>query len=279
MKLEIICSAFLMCGPRAHASTINLGTADAFAVAAGSTVTNTGPTVVQGDLGVWPGSAITGFPPGTVTDGTIHAADAVAMQAQSDITMAYNDAALLPCGTDLTGQNLGGLTLGPGVYCFASSAQLTGTLMLNALGDPNAEFIFQIGSTLTTASASSVIFTNGGAGDSVFWQVGSSATLGTTTDFAGNILALKSITLNTGANIQCGRALAQNGAVTMDTNTVSIDTAGCEATGGSSTPEPSTISLLILAGVPGFLWLRQKYYRERAANDLRCSLAGRSYLS
>jgi Ice-binding-like len=125
MKLEIICSAFLMCGPRAHASTINLGTADAFAVAAGSTVTNTGPTVVQGDLGVWPGSAITGFPPGTVTDGTIHAADAVAMQAQSDITMAYNDAALLPCGTDLTGQNLGGLTLGPGVYCFASSAQLT----------------------------------------------------------------------------------------------------------------------------------------------------------
>jgi type VI secretion system secreted protein VgrG len=225
---------------------INLGTADSFAVLAGSTVTNTGATNVHGNLGVWPGTAITGFPPGIVSGGTIHANDAVAMQAQSDLTTAYNFAAGQPCGTVLTGQDLGGLTLTSGVYCFASSAQLTGTLTLDAQGDPNAVFLFQIGSTLTTASSSSVVFINGGQGDSVFWQVGSSATLGTTTAFAGNILALSSITLNTGANIQCGRALARNGAVTMDTNDVSIDTAGCETTPTGAAPEPGTATLLSL---------------------------------
>jgi hypothetical protein len=139
---------------------------------------------------------------------------------------------------------------------------LTGTLTLNAQGDANAVFLFQIGSTLTTASSSSVVFTNGGQGDSVFWQVGSSATLGTTTSFEGNILALTSITLNTSANIQCGRALARNGAVTMDTNNVSIDTANCETTSGGGgggvgvgVPEPSTASLLLLIGSLGLLWL------------------------
>ncbi len=220
----------------AYASAINvdLGTADAFAVLGGSTVTNTGATTIHGNLGVSPGSSITGFPPGLVTGGTTHAADAVAMQAQNDLTTAFNMAAGEPCGNVLTGQDLGGLTLTPGVYCFASSAQLTGILTLNALGDPNAVFVFQIGSSLSTASNSSVVFTNGGQGDSVFFQVGSSATLGTNTAFAGNILALTSITLTTGSTINCGRALARNGAVTLDTNNVSIDTAGCETTSPSS---------------------------------------------
>jgi hypothetical protein len=229
---------------RAAAINVDLGTADSFAVLAGSTVTNTGSSVVHGDLGVSPGSAITGFPPGLITaPGTQHSNDAVAMQAQNDLTTAYNVAIGESCTQDLTGQDLGGLTLTPGVYCYTTSAQLTGTLTLNAQGDPNAVFLFKIGSTLTTASSSTVSFINGGQGDSLFWQVGSSATLGTTTAFQGNILALTSITLNTGANIPCGRALARNGAVTMDTNNVSIDTVGCEAS-SSAVPEPSTNTLL-----------------------------------
>ena len=240
----------------ASAINVNLGTADPFAVLAGSTVTNTGATVIFGNVGISPGTAITGFPPGIVS-GVIHAADAVALQAQSDLTTAYNSAAVQPCGTDLSGQNLGGLTLTPDVYCFTSSAQLTGTLILNAQGDPNAVFLFQVGSTLTTASSSSVLFINGGRSDNVFYQVGSSATLGTDTAFAGNILALTSITLNTGASIDCGRALARNGAVTMDTNSVSIGAAGSCDVGASPVPEPSTASLLLLIGAPSLLLLRR----------------------
>jgi len=179
---------------------------------------------------------------GIVSDGTTDAGNAIAMQAESDLSTAYNSAASAPCGTTLTGQDLGGLTLTPGVYCFGSSAQLTGTLTLDAQGNPNAVFLFQIGSTLTTASGSSVVFANGGQGNDLFWQVGSSATLGTGTDFAGNILALTSITLNTGANIACGSALAQNGAVTMDTNYVYGCTAGLGD--ASDVPEPGTASLL-----------------------------------
>ena len=201
---------------------ITLGTAGNFAVLAGSTVTNTGPSFIDGgDVGVSPGSAITGFPPGGVVPPyTMHAADAVATQAQSDLTIAYDAAAGLSRTQDLTGQDLGGLTLVPGVYSFSSSAQLTGTLTLDAQGDPNAQFVFQIGSTLTTASLSSVRTINGGStpGCTVFWQVGSSATLGTHTAFQGHILALTSITLNTGASILDGSALARNGAVTLDTD-------------------------------------------------------------
>ena len=196
-----------------------LGTAASFTVLGGSTVTNVGPTIVTGDLGVSPGTAIIGFPPGAVS-GTIHANDAVAVQAQADATVAYNNLAGQACNTNLTGQDLGGLTLTPGVYCFDTSAQLTGALTLDGLGDPNGIFIFQIGSTLTTASAASVLLINGASSCNVFWQVGSSATLGTTTAFVGSILANASITLDTGANLS-GRALAQTGAVTMDTNTIS----------------------------------------------------------
>jgi large repetitive protein len=204
----------------AHAQ-ISLGTAQSFGVLAGSTVTNTGATSVNGNVGVSPGSSVTGFPPGVVTGGTIHLNDAVAAQAQNDVTTAYNAILGTACTVDLTGQNLGGLTLTPGVYCFSSSAQLTGTLTLNALGNANALFIFKIGSTLTTASSSTVQVINPGTNCNIFWQVGSSATLGTGTSFVGNILALTSITLTTGANVS-GRALARNGAVTMDTNNVAV---------------------------------------------------------
>jgi hypothetical protein len=197
-----------------------LGVAASFRVLGGSTVTNTGPTTIFGDLGVSPGSAITGFPPGLVLGGGAqHAADATALQAQSDVTSAYVVLAGDPCAHDLTGQDLGGLTLTPGVYCFSSEAQLTGTLVLDAQGDPSAVFVFQVGSKLTTASGASVAFVNGGQDCRVFWQIGSSATLGTDTVFAGSLLALTSIALETGASVS-GRALARNGAVTMDTNHV-----------------------------------------------------------
>ncbi|WP_258396337.1 ice-binding family protein [Streptomyces sp. Amel2xB2] len=220
----------------AVATAVNLGTADSYGVLGGQSVTNTGPSVVSGDLGVSPGSAISGFPPGTVL-GTIHQGDAQAAQAQADLTTAYNSAAGQACDDDLTGQDLGGLTLVPGVYCFDSSAQLTGDLTLDAEGDPNAVWVFQIGSTLTTASASNVNFINGASPCNVFWQVGSSATLGTDTDFVGTIMALTSITLNTGADIN-GRALARNGSVTMDTN--NVDASNCAAATNGGTTDGGT---------------------------------------
>jgi len=217
------------------ATAPSLGTAQNFAVL-GATVTNTGPTMISGgNLGVSPGLAITGFPPGIVNPpGTIHAGDAVALQAQSDATIAYNNLAGQPCTSDLTGQDLGGLTLIPGVYCFSSSAQLTGTLTLDAQGNAGAVFIFKVGSTLTTASNSALRVINGGSVCNVYWQIGSSATLGTNTAFAGNVLASASITLNTSAMLS-GRALARTGAVTLDTNTIS---AGCTMLTATATPTP-----------------------------------------
>jgi hypothetical protein len=197
----------------------SLSSAQGFAVLGSSTVTNTGSSVITGDLGVSPGSAVTGFPPGLVVSGGIHSADAATLAAQNDVTTAYNSLSGQACTRDMTGQDLGGKTLIAGVYCFSSSAQLTGTLTLDAQGNANAVFIFQMGSTLTTASASSVVLINGGSPGHVFWQVGSSATLGTTTSFAGNILAVASITLTTCTAVT-GRAIALNGAVTMDANAV-----------------------------------------------------------
>jgi Ice-binding-like/PEP-CTERM motif len=243
-----------------QAAPINLGTSGNFAVLAGTTVTNTGPSVIDGgDVGVSPGSAITGFPPGaTVPPFVLHAADAVAAQAQVDLTTAYNAAAGLAPTQDLTGQDLGGLTLTPGVYFFSSSAQLTGTLTLNDQGNPNAQFVFQIGSTLTTASNSSVVSINGGSmpGCDVFWQIGSSATLGTGTAFEGHILALTSITMTTGATILDGSALARNGAVTLDTNTI---------TNCAQVPEPGTFMLLASAVVAG-VSLRKRFHRAAASD-------------
>ncbi|HEX3122205.1 MAG TPA: ice-binding family protein [Rhodanobacteraceae bacterium] len=203
---------------------VSLGSAQSFAVLGGSTITNTGSTAITGDVGVSPGSAITGFPPGVVTGGTLHAADATASQAQTDLNIAYGAAAGAACTTSLTGQDLGGLTLTPGVYCFSSSAALTGTLTLNLQGNPNAFFLIQIASTLTTASLSSVVLSNTGGpacAPNLFWQVGSSATLGSNSSFQGSILALTSITMTTSAQLS-GNALAENGAVTLDTNAISV---------------------------------------------------------
>jgi len=218
-----------------------LGTAAAFGVLGASTVTNTGPSVVFQDLGLYPGTSITGFGPGVVL-GTIHNDDAVAAQAQGDALVAYNIFAGLSPTTNLTGQDLGGLTLDAGVYKFNSSAQLTGALTLDFQGASNSFIVFQIGSTLTTASASSIMVINSGTNNQVYFQVGSSATLGTATDFYGNIIADQSITMTTGADITCGRAIALNGAVTMDTNNVNTDT--CSTAVVTETPEPSALMLL-----------------------------------
>ncbi len=199
----------------ANAIDISLGNAAPFAVLAYSTVTNTGPSVVSGNIGLTPGTSITGFPPGILAPPSMqYTTGGVAMAARTDAISAYQQAVAESCNSDLTGQNLGGQTLTPGVYCFMSSAQITGNLTLNGNGDPNAIFVFQVGSALTTASTSSVIFQGGAQGSGVFWQVGTSATLGTDTDFAGTIIAAASITLDTRANINCGRAFALTGAVT-----------------------------------------------------------------
>ncbi|HET6202910.1 MAG TPA: ice-binding family protein [Planctomycetota bacterium] len=212
----------------------SLGSAQNFAVLAASTVTNTGATIITGGLGVSPGTTVTGFPPG-ILNGTLHAGDPVALQAQADLTLAYNNLAGMACGTTLTGQDLGGLTLAPGVYCFATTAQISGALTLDAQGNPNAVFVFQIGSTLTTAINSSVQVINGGQPANVFWQVGSSATLGTGTAFVGNVVALASVTLTTGASVT-GRVLARTAAVTMDTNVVTLTLQAGASPYGTSSP-------------------------------------------
>ncbi|MDP3689741.1 ice-binding family protein [Bradyrhizobium sp.] len=206
-----------------------LGTTANFAVLSNAGITNIGNTVITGTAAL-PGdlgsatSTIGGFPPGIVTPpGVIHAiGDAPTLTALNSLGIAYDNLAARNPTANLSGQNLGGLTLIPGVYNFDSSAQLTGTLNLNALGNPNAVFIFNIGSTLTTASASAITLLNGAQGGNVFWRVGSSATLGTTTSFSGDILAQASITLNAGSTITCGAAWARTGAVTLSANIITL---------------------------------------------------------
>jgi len=200
-------------------SAPQLGSAQSFAVLGASTVTNTGPTIITGDLGVSPSTAVTGFPPGSVTGGTVHAGDATATAAQAAAHTAYAALVAEPCGTNLTGKTLGtspgAVTLSPGVYCFDSSAQLTGTLTLSG----NGVYVFKIGSTLTTASSSSVVLANGATVGKVFWQVTSSTTLGTKTAFEGSILANISDTVTNGASVT-GRVFALTGAVTLSGNRI-----------------------------------------------------------
>ncbi len=203
------------------ATIIDLGVANGFAVLAGSGITNTlGPTAITGDVGSYATATETGFG-SVILTGTNHAGDGVTQGAKTDLATAYGVAAGEPCDVDLSGQDLGGLTLTAGVYCFSSSAQLTGTLTLNGGGDPGAVFIFKIGSTLTTASASHVSLINSAQASGVFWQVGSSATFGTTSDFKGSILALDSIT-DDGGSTFIGRLLASTALVTLNNTTVTV---------------------------------------------------------
>ena len=234
----LVCSAAVIAGAwpaSAFAATQpRLGTALNFTVLAASTITNTNsPTVVTGNLGLNPGTSVTGFPPGTVT-GVKEIHNATALGAKNDLATAYNDAFTATSTSDLTGQNLGTKNLGPGVYTYSSSAQLTGVLTLTG----NGVFIFQIASTLTTASNAVVQVTGGAQACAVYWQIGSSATLGTGTLFQGNLMAHDSITMNTNANILTGRAMALGAALTLDNNVVSPPVGAC-TTGAVATPTPT----------------------------------------
>jgi hypothetical protein len=225
----------------ANAQTV-LGTAQQFGVLGASTVTNTGPTTIDRSLGVYSGLAITGLSSITV-GGSVHQGDAIAQQAQSDARSAYTSLGLLPFTTDLSGHDLGGMTLTPGVYFFSSTAQLTGDLFLDFLGNAGSKFVFQIGSALTTASGSTVSALHGGPFAEVFWLLGSSGTLGTGSTFQGTIIADQDISITTGAKILCGRAIAMVGQVSMDTNVISSDCASTSVP-VTPTPEPATLGLL-----------------------------------
>lgn len=232
----------------AQATAPSLGEAAPYAVLAGSAVSNTGPSVLNGELGISPNGAgsITGFPPGIV-NGSTHAADGAALNAQNAMTTAYNALFAQACNTTFVAPtDIGATTQPPGVYCFGSSAAITGDLTLNAFGDPNAVFIFRMGSTLTTAAGARVLLTNGAQPCNVFWAVGSSATIGTTTTFVGNILALTSITVTTGARLS-GRALAKT-AVTLDTNV--IDATVCSGVGGAFCATGPTITAIPSQAIP-----------------------------
>jgi len=232
----------------AQAAPVNLATVNPFVVLGGTTVTNTNASVLNGDLGVAPGTALTGFDV-AVVNGATHANDGVAKTAQADLTTAYNVAAEQPVsgGNDLSNTDLGERTLTPGAYGFTSSAQLTGALTLDAKGDPNAQFVFEIAEGLTTAPASSVVLVNGASPCNVFWQVGSSATLDTTTVFQGNLMALTSISLNNGASV-IGRVLARNGQVSLINNVL---TRPLCATGSTTPPSGEPPSGTVPPGGPG----------------------------
>jgi Ice-binding-like/IPT/TIG domain len=234
--MAVVSATIWSLGAFAAQPTVGLGTATPFAILAGSAVTNTGNSVVMGDLGVSPGASVTGFPPGTVS-GTQHLGDTAAQQAEADLTTAYNDAAGRTPANSVT-TDLGGQMLDAGVYqASAASLSLTGTLTLDGQNNANAVFIFQASSTLTTATNSTVNLINGASACNVFWQVGSAATLGTGTTFEGSILALSAATIQTGASVT-GRVLVSSGAVTLDANVITDPS--CPTTPPSTTTTTTT---------------------------------------
>lgn len=260
IPLSLSVSALLALHTVATPVAVDLGTASDFAVLAGSGITVAGAvntTIITGDIGTHPTPSITGLQ-NVVLNGANHADDAVTQNAKNNLVVAYNDAAIRPADVTYAGGfDLVGLTLFSGVYRDASSLFLSGTLTLDAQGNPDAVFIFQIGSTLITVSDSKVALIGGAQACHVFWQVGSSATLGTDTDFMGNILALTSITLNTGAEIE-GRLLARNGAVTLDQNIITLaicDDAG--GSGGTSVPDGGGTFPYLAAGLLPLICLRK----------------------
>ncbi|GAB3984083.1 ice-binding family protein [Plantactinospora veratri] len=245
MALTLACATALLVdviapsSARAETVPVPLGTAADFAVLAGTTVTNTGLSVVTGDIGVSPGSAVTGFPPGQV-NGSIHSNDGPAVQAQADLAIAYNNA-VSRTSTDTISGDLGGTTRTTGVYSSVSGTfGIAGTLTLDAEGDPNAVFIFKAVSTLITAADSTVNLINGAQSCNVFWQVGSSATFGANSTLRGNVLAFTSITVGAGLVVD-GRTMAINGAVTMDTDTITRST--CAEPGELSISAPTAAEL------------------------------------
>ncbi|HEX8769464.1 MAG TPA: ice-binding family protein, partial [Acidimicrobiales bacterium] len=234
---------FALCiAPAPATAQVSLGdTLDRFGALAGTAVSNTGATTVVRNVGVSPGSSVTGFPPGVVVGGTIHAGDATAAGAQAQLTTAYDAAAGTPCDVDLTGQDLGNLTLTPGVYCFTGGAQLTGALALDFQGNPDAFFLFQVGGSLATAPGSSVVLSNAegeSCAPNLFWRVGSSATVGSGASFGGSILAQNSVTLTTGASVD-GRALARVGNIILDTSTITPCSRAADlSVTGTDSPDP-----------------------------------------
>ena len=245
---------------RGDETTVSLGTASSFAVLAGSGITVAGAvdsTTITGDIGTFPTTSITGLE-NVVLLGVNHAGDAVTQTAKNDLTAAYNDAAGRTYNTLFAGgYDLVGRTLNAGVYNDGSSLFLSGTLTLDAQGNPNAVFIFQTGSTLITASASKVNLINGAQACHVFWQVGSSATLGTGTDFEGNILAAQSITVDTGSQVN-GRALAENGAVTLDSSSVTKAVCLDDVIGGATVPDVGSTLLMALMGFGAIFFFKPR---------------------
>ena len=235
--------ALLLIPAAAQAAPVNLATVGPFVALGGSTVTNTDASVLNGALGVAPGTALVGFGAPAVVNGATHANDAVANQAQADLTTAYDAAAGQPVapGDDLTGTDLGNRTLAAGAYRYTSSAQLTGPLVLDAEGDPDAQFVFEIAAELTTAPGSSVVLVNDASPCNVFWQVGSSATLDTTTAFQGNLMALTSISLNNGASV-IGRVLARNGQISLINNVLDGSQCGADTTSPPGETSPGETS-------------------------------------
>jgi len=233
-----IVGSLLALGSDASAApvAVGLGTAGSFAVLAGTGITNTGPTTITGDIGTFPTATITGLTSITV-NGTNHAGDSVTQGAKTDLTTAYTTAAGEGPTTAIAA-DLVGLTLKPGVYNSASAVGLSGVLTLDAAGDPHAVWVFQAGSTLITSSGSKVVMLNGAQSCNVYWQVGSDATLGTNSTFTGTILALTSISLQTGATVD-GRVLARNGAVTLDHNTITRSVCTTATTTATTTPSTS----------------------------------------